>query len=71
MAPATVALSAAALAEEQWRVAVLVHAVRAHGRWPAELGSDARWRLDRRGHFPRYASELDWTPREVGALLDR
>ncbi len=50
---------------------MLVHAVRAHGRWSAELGSDARWRLVRRGHFPRYASELDWTPREVGALLDR
>src|SRR3712207_7654336 len=35
------------------------------------LGTDARWRLARRGHFPQYASELDWTPREVvGHLRD-
>src|SRR3712207_6122413 len=37
----------------------------------ATLGTDARWRLARRGHFPQYASELDWTPREVvGHLRD-
>jgi len=66
-----VAASTAALAEEQWRVAMLVSAVETRGRWDAELDSDERWRLARRGHFPHYASELDWTPREVvGHLRD-
>ena len=66
-----VAAATAALAEEQWRVAMLVSAVETRGRWDAELGTDARWRLTRRGHFPRYADELDWTPREVvGHLRD-
>ncbi len=69
--PETVATSAAALAEEQWRVAVLVAAIGTRGRWDATLGTDARWRLVRRGHFPEYAAELDWTPREVvGHLRD-
>jgi hypothetical protein len=66
-----VAAATAALAEEQWRVAMLVSAVETRGRWDAELGTDARWRLTRRGHFPQYADELDWTPREVvGHLRD-
>ena len=66
-----VAAVTAALAEEQWRVAMLVSAVETRGRWTAELGSDARWRLTRRGHFPQYTDELDWTPREVvGHLRD-
>ena len=61
----------AALAEEQWRVAGLVTAVGARDRWNALLDSDGRWRLVRRGHFPQYATELDWTPREVvGHLRD-
>ena len=69
--PETVATNASALAEEQWRVAVLVAAIGTRGRWDAPLGTDARWRLSRRGHFPQYASELDWTPREVvGHLRD-
>jgi DinB superfamily len=69
--PETVAISASALADEQWRVAVLVSAVATRGRWSAELDSDARWALVRRGHFPQYTSELDWTPREVvGHLRD-
>jgi hypothetical protein len=66
-----VAASTAALAEEQWRVAMLVSAVETRGRWDAELDPDDRWRLLRRGHFPQYADELDWTPREViGHLRD-
>ena len=69
--PETVARGAAALADEQWRVAVLVATIGTRGRWTATLGTDARWRLVRRGHFPLYASELDWTPREVvGHLRD-
>ena len=71
LVPETVATNASALADEQWRVAVLVGAIGARGRWDATLGTDARWRLARRGHFPQYASELDWTPREVvGHLRD-
>ncbi len=69
--PETVATNASALADEQWRVAVLVAAIGTRGRWDAQLGTDARWRLARRGHFPGYAGELDWTPREVvGHLRD-
>ena len=67
----SVAAATTALAEEQWRVAMLVQAVHTRGRWTAELGTDARWGLVRRGHFPQHASELDWTPREVvGHLRD-
>jgi uncharacterized damage-inducible protein DinB len=66
-----VAAATSALAEEQWRVATLVSAVSTRSRWDATLGTDARWRLARRGHFPQYAGELDWTPREVvGHLRD-
>jgi hypothetical protein len=66
-----VAAATSALAEEQWRVATLVAAVSGRGRWDATLGTDARWQLTRRGHFPQYAAELDWTPREVvGHLRD-
>lgn len=69
--PDAVAAAAAALAEEQWRVATLVRAADVRGRWGAVLGDDARWRLVRTGHFPAYAAELDWTPREVvGHLRD-
>src|SRR5690349_18024086 len=66
-----VAAATAALAEEQWRVVLLVSAAETRGLWDAELGTDARWRLARRGHFPQYSDELDWTPREVvGHLRD-
>ena len=69
--PAAVASTAAALAEEQWRVATLVRAAEARGRWDAVLSDDARWRLARTGHFPAHTAELDWTPREVvGHLCD-
>jgi hypothetical protein len=71
LVPESVASSASGLAEEQWRVATVVHAVAVRGRWDAQLGTDARWRLVRLGHFPQYAAELDWTPREVvGHLRD-
>jgi hypothetical protein len=69
--PAAVADTAAALAEEQWRVATLVRTASVHDRWDAVLDGHARWRLLRSGHFPQYAAELDWTPREVvGHLRD-
>lgn len=69
--PPAVASTAAALAEEQWRVATLVRAAGVRGRWDTVLDADARWRLARSGHFPGYAGELDWTPREVvGHLRD-
>src|SRR3712207_7954565 len=61
--PETVASNASALADEQWRVAVLVAALGPRGRWGATLAHDAPWRLARRGHLPPYAGELDWTPR--------
>jgi hypothetical protein len=69
--PAAVASSAAALAEEQWRVATLVRTAEVRGRWDAVLPDGARWRLVRSGHFGQYEAELDWTPREVvGHLRD-
>jgi hypothetical protein len=67
--PSTVATSTAVLGEEQWRVTTLLQSVATRGRWDAELSTDARWRLLRRGHFPEYAAELDWTPREVAGHL--
>lgn len=69
--PSTVATSTAALGEEQWRVTTLLQTIETRRRWDAELDPDARWRLARRGHFPEYSAELDWTPREVtGHLRD-
>ena len=69
--PAAVADAAAALAEEQWRVATLVRSAEVRGRWDAVLDDDARWRLVRSGHFVEYPPELAWTPREVvGHLRD-
>lgn len=71
MVPVPVARAAAALAEEQWRVATLVRAAGVRDRWDAELDADARWRLVRSGHFVDHSAELDWTPREVvGHLRD-
>jgi hypothetical protein len=69
--PAVVAGAVAELADEQWRVARLVDAARTRNTWDTRLGASARWRLVRLGHFPQYAAELDWTPREVtGHLRD-
>lgn len=69
--PTAVAETAAALAEEQWRVAGLLRLAAVRDRWDAVLDDGARWRLLRTGHFPQYAAELDWTPREVvGHLRD-
>ena len=71
LVPIAVASTAAALAEEQWRVATLLRAAEVRVRWDAVLDDDARWRLVRSGHFVDHASELGWTPREVvGHLRD-
>jgi hypothetical protein len=60
-----VATAAAELAAAQRRVDGLLTA----GAWDALLSSDARDRLVRLGHFPQYAVELDWTPRQVAGHL--
>ncbi|HYO36775.1 MAG TPA: DinB family protein [Geodermatophilus sp.] len=61
--------AATALAAQQERVAALL--ARAGGRILL-LSPAARRRLVRLGHFPAYATELDWTPHEVaGHLRDR
>lgn len=66
----TITETARALAAEQERVAAIVSALTAAG-WRAELSPAARERLLVTGHFPAYATELDWTPREVvGHLRD-
>ncbi|MCV2491821.1 DinB family protein [Geodermatophilus sp. YIM 151500] len=67
--PDLVASSTAALAAEQWRVAGALSAVSSRGAWRARLSPDARWQLVRVGHFPAYAAELDWTPREIAGHL--
>jgi hypothetical protein len=67
--PAVVAGAVAELAEAQWRVAGLVDAALMRGAWDARLSPDARRRLVRLGHFPQFATELDWTPREVAGHL--
>ncbi len=67
--PALVASSAAALADEQARVAVLVAAAAARNLWDAGLHPEQRRRLVRLGHFPRYSAELAWTPRDVAGHL--
>ncbi len=67
--PDAVASAVAALADEQWRVAVLVDAALARDEWNARLRPEQRRRLVRLGHFPAYSAELDWTPREVAGHL--
>lgn len=67
--PAVAAAAVTELADEQWRVAGLVDAALARRAWDARLSADERWRLVRLGHFPEYAAELDWTPREVAGHL--
>ncbi|MGY1712032.1 DinB family protein [Geodermatophilus sp. SYSU D00758] len=65
------AAAAEALARQQARVDVLVSAAVAGDGWTARLSAADRARLVGRGHFPAYAAELDWTPREVtGHLRD-
>jgi hypothetical protein len=67
--PAAVATAAAALTDEQERVAALVDAALARDAWDARLRPDQRRRLVGLGHFPAYSAELDWTPREVAGHL--
>ncbi len=62
----TVTAAATALAVQQERVAALLGRAAGHSR---PLTPDARRRLVRRGHFPAYAAELDWTPEEVAGHL--
>jgi hypothetical protein len=67
--PALVATAAAALADEQWRVAGLLATAAARDAWQVPLGPDGRRRLVRLGHFSRYSAELDWTAHEVAGHL--
>lgn len=67
--PAAVTAAAAALAEQQERVAGLLGSAAARDAWAGRLRDDQRLRLVRLGHFPLYAAELDWTPREVAGHL--
>lgn len=59
--------TADALARQQARVDVRL--ARAHAAWDNRLSDAARADLAARGHFPAYAGELDWTPREVAGHL--
>ncbi len=60
----------ARLHAEQERIAAAV-ARTAGDSWTAALVATARDRLLDLGHFPEYAAELEWTPREVvGHLRD-
>ncbi|SHH16836.1 DinB family protein [Geodermatophilus nigrescens] len=61
-----VTTAATALAAQQDRVSALLG--RAGGR-PLQLSPEARDRLVGLGHFPAYATELDWTPHEVAGHL--
>jgi hypothetical protein len=66
--PNPVTEAADTLARQQARVDLLLSRV-ADDRWHATLSADDRARLAGRGHFPGYAGELDWTPREVAGHL--
>ena len=59
--------AAAALATQQARVAALLD--RAATRTVPPLAAEVRRRLVGLGHFPAYATELDWTPWEVAGHL--
>ncbi len=61
-----VTAAAAGLAAQQDRVAGLLARAPGRGR---PLSPEARRRLVRLGHFPAYATELDWTPWEVAGHL--
>jgi hypothetical protein len=67
--PGATAVAVAALAEEQWRVAGLLATADRRGTWEQRLAPEQRRRLVRLGHFPAYAAELDWTPRDVAGHL--
>ncbi len=61
-----VAAAVTELAAQQDRVAALLARAAGHSR---PLSPEARRRLVALGHFPAYASELDWTPEEVAGHL--
>jgi len=63
-----VTAAAQALARHQARVDALVSAAVTDG-WTARLDAGDRARLVGLGHFPAYAAELDWTPRDVAGHL--
>ena len=67
--PALVARSTVALEAQQSRVALLVAAAASDDRWHAALQPEDRNRLVRLGHFPEYATELDWTVGDVAGHL--
>lgn len=64
-----VAETADSLAREQARVDVRVSRALTGDGWDARLSPAARAELVGLGHFPAYAAELDWTPREVAGHL--
>ncbi|MGR6963479.1 DinB family protein [Geodermatophilus sp. URMC 61] len=64
-----VATSVDALARQQARVDLLLARVAASELWGVRLAARDRERLVRHGHFPEYAAELEWTPREVAGHL--
>ena len=57
------------LAAQQQRVADALATIGRLDRWEVRLGSAARNRLVRAGHFPEYGAELDWTPQEIAGHL--
>ena len=67
--PGRVTAAAEALARQQARVDLLLARAVAGPGWGAHLPAGDRERLVRCGHFPEYASELGWTPREVAGHL--
>jgi hypothetical protein len=67
--PGLVERSTVALEAQQSRVAVLLAAAASDDRWQAALQPEDRQRLVHLGHFPGYATELDWTVGEVAGHL--
>jgi hypothetical protein len=67
--PGLVARSTVALQAQQSRVALLVAAAASGDRWHAVLTPEDRQRLVHLGHFPEYATELDWTVGDVAGHL--
>ncbi|MGY1624030.1 DinB family protein [Geodermatophilus sp. SYSU D00965] len=69
LVPGRTAAAADSLARQQARVDLLLARAVAGDAWRARLSPGERERLVAQGHFPAYASELDWTPREVAGHL--
>lgn len=67
--PGPLTPSVDSLARQQARVDLLLARAVAGQGWQAHLSAVDRERLVRLGHFPEYASELGWTPREVAGHL--